>query len=290
MGGFPSATSNFPQAGTSPKQQIIIPQFQGGGGSSPSPSNTSASRQIQQINQQSSSSSSSSNSQNRKIINQPVINLAALKKRTAPAPPPVNSLQSLYSTLPHAPRHSQSIDSGEIIKSNTEMYSTLPHLRTNDTKNSSFHFDNKMYERFEPLISSSQQAKYDKHRFDSNESGGVGGGGHGGSVGSNLGANLLPFSSVQTHKRSPSGDSIGRNLHLAGAKLVLPTGGEIPSLKPVDKNFPRPRLPPPGPPSNNGEMENGQSNESLCSMDENQQHPTAPPRKVRNFLIFEHFL
>lgn len=204
-----------------------------------------------------------------------------MKKRTAPAPPPVNSLQSMYSTLPHAPRHSQSIDSGDILKSNNEMYSTLPHLRTSDTKNPSFHYDNKMYERFEPLISSSQQAKYDKHRFDSNDSGG---GGHGGSVGSNLGSSLSTFSNVQTHKRSPSGDSIGRNLHLAGAKLVLPTG-EIPSLKPVDKNFPRPRLPPPGPPSNNGEMENGQSNESLCSMDDSQHHPTAPPRKVRFFIM-----
>lgn len=35
----------------------------------------------------------------------------------------------------------------------------------------------------------------------------------------------------------------------AGAKLVLPTG-EIPTLKPVDKNVLRPRLPPPGPPNN----------------------------------------
>lgn len=33
-------------------------------------------------------------------------------------------------------------------------------------------------------------------------------------------------------------------MFLAGAKLVLPTGGEIPQLKPVNMN--RPRLAPPG--------------------------------------------
>lgn len=75
----------------------------------------------------------------------------------------------------------------------------------------------------------------------------------------------------------------------AGAKLVLPSG-EIPTLKPVDKNLSRPRLPPPGPPGNNGErgMSNGQSNESLCSMDDG---PIAPPRKVSVcFTLFFKFL
>lgn len=224
MGGFPSSGSSYPQPGTSPKQQMNIPQFSGS--SSPSSSSNTNSRQ----------SSTSSSCQNRTKQSQ-VVNVGSLKKRTAPAPPPTNSLQTMYSTLPHAPRHSQSIDSSDTMKSNNDMYSTLPHSRTSsDTKNSSFHFDNKMYERFEPLINSSQQAKYDKHRFDSGE---------------NLVTTLSTFSSAQTHKRSPSGDSIGRNLHLAGAKLVLPSG-EIPILKPVDKNYPRPRLPPPGPPSNNG--------------------------------------
>lgn len=70
------------------------------------------------------------------------------------------------------------------------------------------------------------------------------------------------------HKRSPSGESLGRNL--AGAKLVLPPAGEIPQLKPVDKSFHnRPKLPPPpGPPPADKAMANGQSNESLSSIDD----------------------
>lgn len=88
------------------------------------------------------------------------------------------------------------------------------------------HFDNKVYERFEPY--------------------------------------MMQQGSKTSHKRSPSSDSISSrinlgkmklNFHLmfifkffkyllAGAKLVLPTGGEIPQLKPVNMN--RPRLAPPG--------------------------------------------
>lgn len=110
------------------------------------------------------------------------------------------------------------------------MYSTLPHLR-----NPGFHVDNNAYERFEPLITASQQAKYDKHKYKYEQ---------------NDQPKLLTSFG---HKRSPSGDSLGRNINLAGigAKLVLPSG-EIPMLKPVDKNPIRPKLPPPGPPSNNG--------------------------------------
>jgi Arf-GAP with SH3 domain, ANK repeat and PH domain-containing protein len=82
--------------------------------------------------------------------------------------------------------------------------------------------------------------------------------------------------------------------------------GEIPTLKPVDKNFSRPRLPPPGPPGGTDasglknssllhfqsltyfffltldkSLSNGQSNESICSLDEG---PIAPPRKVSSFV------
>ncbi len=110
------------------------------------------------------------------------------------------------------------------------MYSTLPHLRNTGI---GFHIDNKAYERFEPLITASQQAKYDKHKYKYEQT------------------EQQPILTTFGHKRSPSGDSIGRNINLAGAKLVLPAG-EIPMLKPVDKNLIRPKLPPPGPPSNNG--------------------------------------
>lgn len=154
--------------------------------------------------------------------------LPFFQKRNAPAPPPS---QSIYGTLPHAQRNSQNADSIEFRSSNknqSEIYSTLPHLR-----NTGFHIDNKAYERFEPLITASQQAKYDKHKYKYEQT------------------EQQPILTTFGHKRSPSGDSLGRNINLAGAKLVLPTG-EIPMLKPVDKNLIRPKLPPPGPPSNNG--------------------------------------
>lgn len=128
-----------------------------------------------------------------------------------------------------------------------EMYSTLPHLRnTSDIMGGggnksghSYHYDNKVYERFEPLMSATQQAKYDKHKYEQQT---IGGGG------SNMDNPPPVTMTTFGHKRSPSGESLGRNIHLAGAKLVLPTG-EIPTLKPVDKNLIRPKLPPPGPPS-----------------------------------------
>lgn len=159
------------------------------------------------------------------------------QKHRAPAPPNSSTVtavqQSIYGTLPHAPRNSQNIDSIDYRaggKSQPDTYGTLPHLRSLDHGKGSggaYHYDNKMYERFEPLITASQQAKYDKHKDDG------------------------PPPMVMTtfgHKRSPSGESLSRNLHLPGAKLVLPTGGEMPTLKPVDKNLMRPKLPPPGPP------------------------------------------
>lgn len=138
-------------------------------------------------------------------------------------------MQSIYGTLPHAPRNSDAGDYRGSSKNQSDVYSTLPHLRNTDVKGLGFHFDNKLYERFEPLMSATQQAKYDKHKFEQNEP--------------------PPVMTTFGHKRSPSGDSLGRNMHLVGAKLVLPSG-EIPTLKPVDKNLIRPKLPPPGPPLN----------------------------------------
>lgn len=216
--------------------------------------------------------------------------------------------------MPHAPRNSQNLDSIDYRlaglgggasghgKGQPDVYSTLPHLRNIDhgggggvggiggvgggsaASKSSFayhHYDNKSYERFEPLITASQQAKYDKHKLDQ--------------------ANETPVLTTFGHKRSPSGESLSRNLHLAGAKLVLPTGGEMPTLKPVDKSLVRPKLPPPGPPppalasqqqqqpgnSANGSsttaaVSNGQSSESINSMVDG---PVAPPRKVREKFV-----
>lgn len=147
-------------------------------------------------------------------------------KRTAPIPP--NQITT-YSTLP---RHS--VDAKEIRNMNKMMqsdtYGTLPHVRNSDAKQTfDLHFTNKIYEPlpFESEIETPD--KYDKHKYSQQ-----------------------PPNEFTTfgHKRSLSGESIGRNLHLAGAKLVLPTG-EIPILKPVDKNvLSRPKLPPPGPPPN----------------------------------------
>lgn len=183
-GGFPSATT-YAQPGTSPKQQMIIPQY---GGCSPG-SNSNSNLKM---------SSTSINSQGRKST--APINVGSLKKRTAPAPPPVTTgnSTSIYGTLPHAPRHSQNFD--ESVKGQLDTYSTLPHSRTNESKNF-VHYDNKNYERFEPLMNASQQARYDKHRYDTADSGGGG-------------MTTFTGGSSQTHKRSPSGDSIGRNLQL----------------------------------------------------------------------------
>lgn len=140
----------------------------------------------------------------------------------------------MYSTLPHAPRHSQSVDAKEIRGNNkmqSDMYSTLPHVRTSvDAKSSlDLHFNNKIYEPlpFEAEIDTSDKYETNKHNKYQQPPPGE----------------FTTFG----HKRSMSGESIGRNLHLAGAKLVLPSG-EIPILKPVDKNVIRPKLPPPGPP------------------------------------------
>ncbi|XP_049297428.1 arfGAP with SH3 domain, ANK repeat and PH domain-containing protein [Anopheles funestus] len=208
------------------------------------------------------------------------VNLGSLKKRTAPAPPPTT-----YGTLPHAPRHSQNLDNElfgvasqhhgvhGLHHHHPEMYSTLPHLRGSDPASNSsassvpavllssemrggstksmqaqLQFDNKIFDRYEPYTSSNATTS---------------------SVSS--GSRDPNFLSTFTggHKRSPSGESLGRNL--AGAKLVLPPAGEIPQLKPVSN---RPKQPIPsqvvGTIIGNSEKlnSNGQSNESLSSVDD----------------------
>lgn len=204
----------------------------------------------------------------------------SLKKRNAPAPPPTTSQSSIYGTLPHSQRHAESMEGrmgcfGGIIggkhSSNSDTYSTLPHRSTETSKN--YLLEAKVYQRFEPVGDSGhqQQSRYDKHKLydDMSPSRAV------------LSAGAAAAPTGYHHKRSPSSDSIGRNLQLAGAKLVLPTG-EIPQLKPVDKNTLRPKLPPPGPPGNGHDrlLSNGQSHESMHSM-EDTSGPVAPPRKVR---------
>ncbi|XP_058055045.1 arfGAP with SH3 domain, ANK repeat and PH domain-containing protein [Anopheles bellator] len=199
----------------------------------------------------------------------------SLKKRTAPAPPPTT-----YGTLPHAPRHSQNMEgdmfgvpSQHMLHGNhhhhPDMYSTLPHLRGSDPAGAlsggssgllagelrggssksiqaQLHFDNKIFDRYEPYTSLSSATS--------------GGGGGGVVVGRD--PNFLS-TFTGGHKRSPSGESLGRNL--AGAKLVLPPAGEIPQLKPVTN---RPKQPIPTTASADKSLSNGQSNESLSSMDD----------------------
>lgn len=203
--------SGYAQSGTSPKQQNLFPQ-QGGRLSPGSMSNTAAKIYGQ----------AQSNLSNRKSLSS-----TKMEKRTAPIPP--------YSTLPHAPKHSQSVDAKEMRNNMNKMpietYNTLPHVRNSDAKQSlDLHFSNKIYEPqpFEAEIDTSdkydlQQQKYSQQQQPKE---------------------LTTF----RHRRSLSGESIG--LHLAGAKLVLPSSCEIPILKPVDKNVIRPKLPPPGPPPN----------------------------------------
>lgn len=239
------STMPYAQAGTSPKQHMPIAQHVSGNVSSPSSTSSGTKPSSTCVNNQNNRKSSST------------LNVNSLKKRTAPAPPANNS--TIYGTLPHAPRHNPNYEQNEMRtitthKNQTETYSTLPHLRTESGRN--FHCDNRIYERFDAIIPTSAQqqmvaSKFEKHSGD----------------------NVM---TTFGHKRSPSGESLNRNVNLVGAKLVLPPANEIPVLKPVDKSLPRPRLPPPGPPSERG-ISNGQSNESISSMDEG---PIPPPRKI----------
>ncbi|XP_017027196.1 arfGAP with SH3 domain, ANK repeat and PH domain-containing protein isoform X3 [Drosophila kikkawai] len=260
--GLPSYTQS---AGTSPKQHISVGQYlgsasnvggAGNGGSSPSSASSQSVRAARNsLNMQSEMSSGHVPGGARKSTS--TANMNSLKKRTAPAPPPGTlgsaSSSSFYGTLPHPPRHSQNFDASDIRAINHKnqsldvAYGTLPHLRS----------------------------------VEGSPRGGGGYGSYGvsqdpGGSGNGSSNSLMPVMTTFGHKRSPSGESLNRNIHLAGAKLVLPPTGELPTLKHVDKSaLTRPKIPPPGPPSER-EISNGQSNESISSMDEG---PVAPPRK-----------
>lgn len=300
-GSSPSSTCNPNkyQSGTSPKNQALFGStgqrgefgYSTGGGGNTSPGSVSSgSSMVKSQGYQAAISSS-----NRKST----VNLTnSLKKRNAPAPPPTTGQSSIYGTLPHSQRHAEAMESrtvgcfggiigGKHSNNSSDTYSTLPHRSSDNSKN--YQYEGKVYERFEPVIDvgQQQQPRYEKHKvYDDVSPSRV----MVSSSGSVAGAQAAS-GSYHHHKRSPSSDSIGRNLQLAGAKLVLPTG-EIPQLKPVDKSL-RPKLPPPGPPppdsgnnknNNNGHdrvLSNGQSHESISSMDES--GPIAPPRKVRFF-------
>lgn len=231
---LPTTNLAYNHAGTSPKQQIPIGQCFANVSSGSSSS--IASGQKGGIIQSTRKSTSTSN-------------MNSLKKRTAPAPPPVSS--SFYGTLPHAPRPSQDFDNNDSRstvnnKNQSEMvYCTLPHLRSvNSARGTLFHSDNKVCEIFDSL------------------------GGKGGSCQS-----LIQVTSFG-HKRSPSSESFNRSL--VGAKLVLPPTGEILQLKHVEKPLSRPKIPPPGPPHEK-RISNGQSDESISLISE---IPVESPRKL----------
>lgn len=282
-GSSPSSTCNPNkyQAGTSPKNQGLFGSTSqrgelgystgGGGNTSPGSVSSCSSSMIKSQGSYHQAMSSSNRKSTSNLTN-------SLKKRAAPAPPPGSSQSSIYGTLPHSQRHAESMESrtvgcfggiigGKHSSNSNDTYSTLPHRSSDNSKNYQYE-GGKVYERFEPVLDSGggQQSRYEKQKVydDVSPSRAMITGGQG-------------ASGSYHHKRSPSSDSIGRNLQLAGAKLVLPTG-EIPQLKPVDKSMLRPKLPPPGPPGNNGHdllLANGQSHEG---MDESS--PVAPPRKV----------
>lgn len=119
---------------------------------------------------------------------------SAAKKKSAPNAPvgTVPGQQPIYGTLPHSVgRYQQSYDLSDIYN-NSNNTSTLPHpprnsMTQNNTNNNSAsavqpqqHFDNKVYERFEPYMMQANKA---------------------------------------SHKRSPSSDSITRSINLGEFKL-----------------------------------------------------------------------
>lgn len=206
-------SAGYAQLGTSPKQQNLFPQ-QGGRLSPGSTMSNIAAKVYGQAQ---------TNLSNRKSLSS-----TKIEKRTAPIPP--------YSTLPHAPKHSQSVDVKDMHNNMNKMpmdtYNTLPHLRNTD-------FSNKTYD---PLPFEAEVETPDKYDLQQQKY-------------SLQAKELTTF----RHRRSLSGESIG--LHLAGAKLVLPSSCEIPILKPVDKNVIRPQLPPPpGPPPNSATTSSNNGN------------------------------
>jgi hypothetical protein len=105
---------------------------------------------------------------------------ASAKKRNAPNAPAGSTQQPIYGTLPHSVgRYQQSYDLSDIYNTSNNN-STLPHpprnsLIQNNSANPPQHFDNKVYERFEPYMMQANKA---------------------------------------SHKRSPSSDSITRSINL----------------------------------------------------------------------------
>lgn len=212
-------SAGYAQSGTSPKQQNLFPQP---GRLSPG-SMTNITKNY----------GPAPNLSNRKSLSS-----SKMEKRTAPIPP--------YSTLPHAPKHSQSVDAKEMHNSMNKMpvdtYNTLPHVRNPEAKQSlDLHFTNKIYDPLPFKTEIETIDKYDQQKYSQQPK------------------ELTTF----RHRRSLSGESIG--LHLAGAKLVLPASCEIPILKPVDKNVIRPKLPPPGPPPNSATTPSSNNGASLTS-------------------------
>lgn len=224
-------------AGTSPKQHTNVSQYVGSGnnlgvaGVSSTGNGGGGSSPISACSQNVRAARNSLNMQSefphvtgaRKSTS--TANMNSLKKRTAPAPPPGTTQSSIYyGTLPHPPRHSQNMDANDIRVINhknlsMEPYGTLPHMRSVESS---------------PRIT-----------------GGSGSAG-GGNTGNGSNSNLMPAMTTFGHKRSPSGESLNRNIHLAGAKLVLPPNVDLPPLKHVDKSaLMRPKIPPPGPPAGN---------------------------------------
>lgn len=234
---LPSYTQS---AGTSPKQHTNVGQYLGSGNSL---GVVSSSNNNSNSGNGGGSSPSSACSQNmrgtRNSLNMQselghvtgarkstsTANMNSLKKRTAPAPPPGTPASIFYGTLPHPPRHSQNMDANDIRSINhknqsMDAYGTLPHMRSMESS---------------PRITGGVS--------------GSGGGGGGAGAGNGSNNSLMPMTTFG-HKRSPSGESLNRNIHLAGAKLVLPPTGELPTLKHVDKSaLMRPKIPPPGPPA-----------------------------------------
>lgn len=142
-----------------------------------------------------------------------------------------------YGTLPHlrSIEGSPRIPIAGIIGGGGSNYHNNHHpvgTTTNSSSSSTGSHHGGFFERFEKIIN--------QHDGSNAQSGSGGGGGGGG------GHHVM---TTFGHKRSPSGESLNRSLHLAGAKLVLPPTGEIPALKHVDKSaLIRPKIPPPGPP------------------------------------------
>jgi hypothetical protein len=118
---------------------------------------------------------------------------SASKKRSAPnAPAGGTQPQPIYGTLPHSVgRYQQSYDLSDIYNTSNNI-STLPHpprnsmIQNNNNNNNvsanqqQQHFDNKVYERFEPYMMQASKA---------------------------------------SHKRSPSSDSITRSINLGMALM-----------------------------------------------------------------------